>query len=355
MVLHQLLKLRPKTAFHIGTLMDLENTDITIHSDTIFSALCNISGIYFNKDEYDRFIQPFIEGNPPFLLSSAFPYYEDNENTIFFFPKPLIFKDFVGNDPKYVKTYKKIIYISEKLFDAYLTGDDEFLESNFKDKNNNIIENNFIQGFNIWISSEERELIPEINEFWKITRLPRVVIDRPTNLTGIYHYSRVFFHENVGLFLLINIIDKKNDSAIINDLFLKFRYLGDTGLGGERSIGNGFFELDFDEKDKLFSIEIPEHSENTDFGLTLSLYIPTENEIKHRVLDNNSFYQLTRRTGWISQKTYFRKAINLIIEGSVFKKLNGSIMGKMVDLTPEILSREDPTFKCHRYGYAYLL
>ncbi|MHA1274517.1 MAG: type III-A CRISPR-associated RAMP protein Csm4, partial [Promethearchaeota archaeon] len=354
MVKHQLIKLKPITPFHIGTLMDLENTEIIVHSDTIFSALCNILGKYFSENEYNKFIQPFINRKPPFLLSSAFPYYEKGENTIFFFPKPLIFKDFVGNEPNLAKKYKKIRYISKKLFDAYITGNDEFLEANFKDKNNNPIENNFLQGYQIWLSTEERELIPEINALWKVERFPRIVIDRITSLTGIYHYSRVFFHEkvdeneNVGLFLLINVIDKNNQEDILNNLFLNFRYLGDTGLGGERSIGNGFFELQLDNDNNPFSIEIPDNSKNSKYGFNLSLYIPTKNELQNKVIDHNSYYQLIKRTGWISQKTYFRKSINLILEGSVLNKLNGNIMGKMVDVTPEILSKEDPTFKCYR-------
>ncbi len=358
---HYLVKVSPKTPFHLGEMMEMERSDDIVHSDTLFSALCYISDRYFGKSNYKTFITPFLERKPPFLISSAFPYFDltinENQkkidNTILFFPKPLIFKSFIEKYPKNIKQFKNIRFISKDLFKAYLTNNNAFLENQFQDSRGNVKLDNFIQENQIWMSENERKLIPEINTLWRIQQAPRITIDRITNRTTIYHYSRVHFHKNAGLFILFSFPNSSNSEKLLKDLVTKLRYLGDTGIGGERSLGNGQFELGLNKENYPFIIDLNEPKEASNGHITLSLYLPTTSEIENNLLDENSYYQLINRKGWISDFTYHRKSINMIVEGSVLQINRQKIFGKIEDVTPEILKEKDPNYKIHRYGYCY--
>src|SRR5690554_5938242 len=82
---YSLYKLKFTTGIHIGIDrggQSLDNTLMTIHSDTLFSALCceyvktgDINSLY-ESFEKDRLV-----------ISDALPYYEDR----LFLPKPIIF------------------------------------------------------------------------------------------------------------------------------------------------------------------------------------------------------------------------------------------------------------------------
>ena len=358
---HYLLKISPMTPFHLGEMMEMERTDDIVHSDTIFSALCYISDKNFGHENYSTFITPFLEGTPPFLISSAFPYFEissnDKEqimkNTILLFPKPLIFKEFVDKFPKNIKQFKKIRFVSKALFDAYLTKDNKFLEEQFQDSQGNVKSTNLIQGNQVWLSENERNLIPEVENLWKIQQTPRITIDRITKQTTIYHYSRVHFHKKAGLFILMNVRNDINSEMIVKDIITKLRYLGDTGIGGERSLGNGQFELKLNEDNMPFTVNLKESGEDSQNIITLSLYLPKKSEIERSLLDASSYYQLINRRGWISNFTYYRKSINMITEGSVLQRDGQKLLGKIEDVTPEILMKKNPYYKIHRYGYCY--
>jgi CRISPR-associated protein Csm4 len=338
--------------------MDLERTEKFIHSDTLFSALCRISDVYLGKPSYKEFISPFIKKNPPFIMSSLFPYLEDTDKTIYFFPKPYIFKDFVEKFPENIKTFKKIQFISKELFDAYLRGDDQFLEEQFQDSNGTLQKDNLIQGDRVWMSSSERNIIPEIDFMWSEQQEPRVAIDRITKDTSIFHYSRIHFHKKAGLYLLIKPIGNEDNKEGLNKLFIRLRYLGDTGLGGERSSGCGQFEVKLDGDGNPFSLELESPRTPSKNFITLSLFLPREQEIKQGLINSESYYEIVNRRGWISNFSYLRKSIKMLSEGSVLHRVregeeDSHIYGKIENITPEILKNENPDYKIHRYGYGY--
>jgi len=85
------------------------------------------------------------------------------------------------------------------------------------------------------------------------------------------------------------------------------------------------------------------------------LLLPKKSEIKNDLLNENSFYQIINRKGWISNSTYRRKSINMIVEGSVLNRKGEEFLGKIEDITPEIIKNENSEYKIHRYGYGYPL
>ena len=67
-----IVKLEPESPFHIGKAgVGLEETSVIVHSDTIFSALCNMYTLLYGRDELEAMLTEFEE-QPPFLVSSAF-------------------------------------------------------------------------------------------------------------------------------------------------------------------------------------------------------------------------------------------------------------------------------------------
>lgn len=151
----------------------------------------------------------------------------------------------------------------------------------------------------------------------------------------------------------MNIRNDINSERIVKDIITKLRYLGDTGIGGERSLGNGQFELKLNETNMPFTVDLKESGEASQNIITLSLYLPKKSEIERSLLDENSYYQLINRKGWISDFTYHRKSINMIAEGSVLQQDGQILLGKIEDVTPEILNKKNPNYKIHRYGYCY--
>lgn len=115
-------------------------------------------------------------------------------------------------------------------------------------------------------------------------------------------------------------------------MFHLFERLGENGLGTDRNVGGGKFEI---EKAEL---SIPE-VEYADSTLLLSLFIPTEEELPLLNVEH-SCYDLLRRGGYMSgsQESDFRhlwkKSVYMFNVGSTFCTTN-PLEGKVVDLRPK--------------------
>ena len=68
-------KLKPKAHFHLGDKEAvLEKTSDYIHSDTLFSAICNAYRLLYGNEGLQEVLKLFEGREPPFLISSAFLY-----------------------------------------------------------------------------------------------------------------------------------------------------------------------------------------------------------------------------------------------------------------------------------------
>ncbi len=296
-------KLRFKSSLHIGTREGFtESTEFLIHSDTIFSAFCNGYLLLYGKERLERLLKEFVESTPPFLISSAFPFW----NSKYYFPIPL-------NQIPAEKETKKILFIEKQGFEMLLRG-----ESIEKVK-------------------EKIDFIKESAEKpWKVMNTPRVGLSRwdahPHD--NFFHFGEVFFKDNSGLFFLTHF----NDSSLEKEFTTTLRLLGDEGIGGDRTVGKGLFCLEEDEME----IKIPESKA----ALTLSLYFPQENELNDI---KNGFYEILERRGYIYSpfnRSLRKKTVRMFKEGSVFPNKK---IGKVADVTPEIFTQH----RVYRYGLAF--
>ncbi|MCM8779203.1 MAG: type III-A CRISPR-associated RAMP protein Csm4 [Candidatus Omnitrophica bacterium] len=304
-------KLRFKSSLHLGERETfLEGTDIIIHSDTLFSAFCHCYLLLYGEEKLNFLIENFKENKPPFLISSTFPWRDDK----IYFPVPL-------NQIPREKETKKIQFIEKDGFEKLLEGERiEEIRKKFK---------------TVPDLNTEEEKIP-----YQIVNTPRVSLSRLTNHPGeeFFHFGEVFYKENSGLFFLVDF----KDQTIITEFNATLRLMADEGIGGDRTVGKGLFEIN-EIKDINFNLP----SDSNGF-LTLSLYSPKEDEVSDI---KNGYYEIIERRGYIFspyRKNLRRKSIRMLKEGSVSLSYK---VGRLGDVTPEAFTEH----KIYRYGLAFML
>ena len=345
-------KLKPKAHFHLGEKETvLEKTSDYIHSDTLFSAICNAYRLLYGTEELEAMLERFKRHEPPFLISSAFAYADD----ILTFPLPLCIDwgKYVnsevteglnaGREKKdkidkfdFLKLLKHVKFVSKRIFVDMIED-----ERRIKDYVN---DTNIIQG--ILFTDEEVEGLrtrfdvrenKDIN-IWREREVPRVAIDRKTNSSHIYHFGEVSFAKDCGLYFLMDLRLKEYKKRVETTI----RVLGDEGIGGDRTYGKGLFKAEFREIE--MNMEPKEHF------VTLSLFYPQEEELS-RLKDR--YYELITRGGWIystDAKNLRRRTVRMFSEGSVFSAGSDSgLYGGLANVKPKDFAEHD----VYRYGYAF--
>jgi len=316
-----LYKLKFKGPTHFGeTGIDLENVRKWVSSDTLFSALVNAAKDFYSLDHATNLSNRFKCSNgeePPFYISSLFPYKKDDE---FYLPKPLDDSQFKEEyKKKYSKKLKKIKWLSLENYLKWLEGhewDDKVLDK---------------------MGDTTSDVCEEVKR-------PRVTLDRTTQDSTIYFCGFVHFEENAGLYGMVAFRDKTE----VADFKILLNCLGENGLGGEKTYGCGRFEVECFEEVSGTLKDVLE-KERGRYTL-LSLYHPDEAE-EEELSENLIAYDLVRKRGWISSGRYTlpfkRNSVGFITEGSVLKS---PPKGKLVDVKPTSLSLEHNVY---RYGFAF--
>lgn len=277
-------KLKFHSSFHLdsGTAVD-GPSELFIKSDTLFSAICSAANKFYGPEVVEAFLQPGAV-----VISSAFPFLKDE----LFFPKPLSYYPKI-DDYEMIKELKKIKFISKDYLEQILQGNE--VDSSH-------IKRDFILN-GCWINKkvEEGDLIFKTNEN------PHIVLDRISNSTQIFYKTEVYFTKEAGLFFLANVKEE-----LLQKFETVLRFLGDEGMGADRTIGKGLFEV---EEIKNFSLAA---SKTSNSFYLLSLYSPSESEF-NSILAKESFYDFEVRKGWVSNNTLRRKLLRMFTEGSIIK------------------------------------
>ncbi|MEP0861579.1 MAG: type III-A CRISPR-associated RAMP protein Csm4 [Ignavibacterium sp.] len=319
-------KLKFQSSFHIDAGSAVDGPSETfIHSDTLFSVLVSASRKFYGDDVAEKFLEP-----KAVILSSAFPFYKDE----LFFPKPL---NFFPEDLKayeMIKVFKKAKFISEEHLQKILSGEkieDQYFSKDF------ILNGCWRVNMNAETSEEEDKIFEE-------REVPHTVMDRITNQTQIFYKTEVYFNKNAGLFFIAEVKDD-----LLPNFETVLRFLGDEGIGADRTIGKGFFEVE-----EIQNFSLANHTESEYYYL-LSLYSPTKEEFE-KIEPKKSYYDFTIRGGWISNKTLNRKSLRMFIEGSVLKVKDKQ---KPFGCLHKVLERKDYEndllFDIYRSGQALFL
>lgn len=340
--------LEARSPFHFGERgVGLEGVSPVLHSDTLFSALCwTLRELGHDLDILlARFPRADKEGNlsdgeAPFLLSSAFPYVCG----VYLFPRPMVWlKELEDVPAEKQRGSRDVAFVSKPLFEAMLAGEPvrDYLQSEL-----------LLQGKEVWVAPEEAEALRSLADpyagirLWAEEAAPRVAVDRVTSRSEVYSVGRVRFAEGGGLFFLA----EYRDETLRPEVEKALRVLGDEGIGGERSAGHGQFCLQIAEDPT--DLRLPD-LEGSNAFVTLSLYWPTEQEVRAGVLKGAS-YRLLQRRGWVCSPDGMnlrRWGVRMLTEGSrTFVRPRGAL----ADVKPV---RTDPVPNVPhcvwRYGLAF--
>ncbi|MDR2967899.1 MAG: type III-A CRISPR-associated RAMP protein Csm4 [Methanobacteriaceae archaeon] len=298
-----------------------------LHSDTIFGAILSaVSELYPKKVE--ELLSKF-ENNPPFLVSSSFPYVSNGKEKIRFFPKIIESKNkrskndlkkngFPDENLDNNKKYKKIDFIEEDLFFKLASGDI---------KESDIINN--LENYNIKSNLLFKNTI-DITGKYKKTITPNNTINRITLESEAIFYSEGFEFSNMGLFFLVDFRENKYEDIVCSAI----RFLKDRGFGRDISTGKGHFDYEIDTDYNLL-----ENKGN--YFITLSRFIPNNEDISK--INEHSGYEIDSKRGK-SSSGELRKQVRFFKEGSSFPNYK-EFYGKIVES-----GKDSPAVE---YGYAF--
>ncbi|WP_455629521.1 type III-A CRISPR-associated RAMP protein Csm4 [Parabacteroides sp.] len=303
MATYTLVKLKDMTPLHIGT--GKENYDFSaldLQSDTLSAALAAMKAQNGESGDLEEFLNSFT-------ISSAFPFVGDR----YFLPKPQgKISVTVSDGEEYVsrKKLKKIKYIEVDLWSDLVAG-----------KEVSVVERQLQDKFLLSIRNGDfrKPYKSQVNQ--------RVTISREEGIDADpFFFEWVYFHSDSGLYCLLDTQESQRD-----DLIRLFKQLGEFGVGTDKNIGGGKFDVE------IRNLSLPEIA-TPDSQLLLSLFIPAKEEVERLNLQD-SWYDLLQRGGYIagSQEMDFRhlrkKSVYMFKVGSVFKTTD-RLSGKVVNLRP---------------------
>lgn len=278
-----------------------------LHSDTLFGAITYaISELY--PELVDEMINNF-NNEPPFILSSTFPFAFENNLKIKFYPKILLKHEDYEVDIDIGKKYKKINYLEEDIFFKLINGqlnEEDILNnfSNYYSHNGLLMTKN--HGINFSLSN---------------TIIPNNSINRLTNETENIFYTSGNEFKNLGLFFFVEFNNKEYKPIFKGAL----KFLKDRGLGKDISVGKGHFDYEIEDFD-IGSLEDNYGLNNGNYFVSLSRFIPTEEDLSK--INEFSTYEIGSKRGR-SSSGEIRKEIKFFKEGSIFphyKKHYGQII-----------------------------
>ena len=283
-----------------------EESGSFIHSDTLSAAILATWALIWPEQIAEQ------AQNPTFKISSAFPYYRD----CYFLPRALHSQAIRLREDqlKKAKKLKKIQWLDSKLWLASL-GDENWAESIDLEK-----------GVCQSVLVSQSTALPE--KLWLEEERPRLAIDRNSNQAAdsqIFNFSRIWFDKNGGLYFLAVFDDESSRQAFETVLSV----LGDSGIGADRTSGNGCFTW---SKGKMPDIQLAEHGQ----AVALSLVNPAPSDCQTGWLEDSA-YKLVSRGGWIGGSGIRKQRVRMFAEGSLF---SNPLEGRMVNVSVEQLAQK---------------
>ncbi len=364
----QLVKLHfGRANVHFGELgIGLEESKERVRSDTLFSAwVSNYAQLFWKKSAetgklpIEELLEKFLQPNPLMRISSTFIYREviqkTEQKTVFYLPRPLKFPiSYPQDDLEFFKAYKSLNYLPLEIWQRWYQGEG-FTEEDQKELIDKIKGNTN--------GNLENAGVFDYKEAFKTHKLPKVAIDRTTRATNFYHTEYVQFNWEAdgsdikslsGLYFLVYFQD--DNKELINDLKAALDFLGEQGIGGERSSGAGLFQaewLNLKDASPIWE-NVVKCSTKLNYQCLISLFWDNDESIIKQLITDNSFssYEIQERGGWYSHENIRRQMVRMFAEGSVFPIVTNKddknnlepselINGKLADVTPS-------EFKAHK-------
>jgi len=330
-----------------------------LRSDTLWGILCWAIRNVYGEDKLKDFIADYKGGNNNYTLTSCFPYIESDGKKTHYFPAPLLPVKHEKIEGDY-KTYAREMTKRKKEKQRNFLTKEEFehvLKRGEIPKNKSDISPK-IDAFPVTRNTIDRlkggTLQLEGGQLFHVDEYHVQVkksIEKITDLEDKTSYS-------AGLFFLV-----KGDTQLLKGAL---RFLQHTGLGGDRTVGKGWFKITYDENFTL--VEPTDGNACT----TLSLYHPKEGEIndfksnhdnnlKHNKDNDFLNYKIEMRggkLGFFNYKQVQKDAIMMFEEGSVFP-LNGAVQNQYghnpIVLSPDPVNNPGLHHDVSHYGMGFMV
>lgn len=301
---YPIIKLTKLSPLHIGT--GKENYDFSaseLQSDTLSSALAALRAQNGNVGDLKKFLDSFT-------LSSAFPYYGNH----YFLPKmqgKINVKVKETEEQLVSKDLKKVKYIELPLWKELIAGKSVTISKN--------------QLKGTFLSCEEMEV-----EMSKPSVHQRVSVPREGDGDAEpFYFEWNFYNEGSGLYVLVDC-----EPSVFEEIKHLFKQLGETGLGTDKNVGGGKFEIAEDDE----ILEFPDTAQ-ANAQMLLSLYLPKDEDELKRLNLTGSKFDIVLRGGYMAGSIedtlrHLRKrSVYMFTTGSVFST-NEHLSGQIVDLQP---------------------
>lgn len=293
-----IIKLCRISPIHIGTGREsYDSSSSWLHSDTIASAMAAMSAQRGATD-----ICGFLDD---LVISSAFPFFGD----ILFLPKAHC-RIRITKEVECRKKLKHVSFIEASLWmkmaqGAILSLDDVAIDGVF--------------------------MYPKGCDCGKIScaqtmQRVKVYADAEKDAEPFF-FEWNYFDKEAGLYFMTTAEGKQLERIVS-----LMEQLGDTGLGTDKNVGGGKFDVE------VSHIKVDDIQE-ANARMLLSMYIPGDDELEYLNLDQ-SFYSIQRRGGFAAGSTIpelrhlRKKNVYMFDEGSVFMTTS-ELKGNVVDLRPD--------------------
>ena len=296
-----------------------------LHSDTLFGLICWAIHQVFSEARLVELLKSFAAGQPPFLISSAFPCAKDGDGWKPFLPRPLFPPEPVEKlskeEAQRLKRYKRLRYIPVDHFK-------QFLQSKYSDRS--YYTSAVWEGLAVPIPRRIDRLHSTIDRLSGTTDGEGTLFARPEYRTG-------------GLYFLL---DGEEAELVVNAL----RFLEHFGWGGGNSVGYGHFAATVVD-DNPIGKPVAE----PDRFVTLSLYHPRSDELEH-FRSGEAWYELTVRKGkvgghFLQAGDFWKRSVLMFAPGSTFPALVGQ---QVYGCNPIVKGRQDGLpFDVQQLGYAF--
>ena len=296
-----------------------------LHSDTLFGLICWAIRQIFSEERLVELLKSFAAGQPPFLLSSAFPCAKDGTGWKPFLPRPLLpppvpMEDLSREEAQQLKQYKRLRYIPADHFNQFLQGD--YGDHSYYTSK-------------VW--KEFKVPVPEHTDRLHST------IDRLSGTTD--GEGNLFAEPEYRTDALYFLLDGEEAELVENSL----RFLEDFGWGGGNSVGYGLFTATTGDSPLGAAVTEP------DRFITLSLYHPRPDELAP-FRTGEAWYELVVRKGkvgghFLQADDFWKRSVLMFTPGSTFPAMaERQVYGR----NPIVKGRQDGLpFDVQQFGYAF--
>jgi CRISPR-associated protein Csm4 len=300
--------LKPRGPWHLQTGgLEHEQVDPFPRSDTLSAALLQSYVRLFGVESVP------VETAWPYRVSSVFPAIRLGGSYLQLYPKPKHFVVDIPDIPGFShKDFKKAKWVTGSLMGKICAGGEITFGSLQPIAGNQVL-------------ALKQENIDTDESLGSSETRTRVVLDRIDLSAVPFQFTSRHAGPNLYWFFLA---DVKSDFR--ESFEASLRLLGDEGIGADRTIGLGQFEVvSIDETSNVST-----HDPNA--WLNLGLYNPPDEE-RIRLAWDESFYDIVNRQGWTQNPALRRRNVRMVDEGAVLKCVTQPI-GRVVT----VLDPNDP-------------